>query len=139
MIAVFVPGNPAPQGSKKFVGKSGAGRAIMIESCKRLPGWRESVRAALLNDENRPKHRFEGPVHMEAEFVLPRPKGAPKTKTARADKKPDASKLLRAIEDAITSAGVWRDDAQVTSLMVTKRIAKIGETPGCHIEIMEAK
>lgn len=139
MIAVFVPGNPAPQGSKKFVGKSGAGRAIMIESCKRLPGWRESVRAALLNDENRPKHRFEGPVHMEAEFVLPRPKSAPKTKAARADKKPDASKLLRAIEDAITSAGVWRDDAQVTSLMVTKRIAKIGETPGCHIEIMDAK
>lgn len=133
MIAVFIAGDAAPQGSKRHIG-----RGIMIEMCKRLPDWRRDVRAALLDDDGQPKARFDGPVHLELEFVRPRPKSAPKRREPTADKKPDLSKLLRAVEDAVTSAGIWRDDAQVVSVNMCKRIAKVGETPGCHLEIMEA-
>lgn len=134
MIVVFVPGDPASQGSKRHVG---GGR--MVESSKKLKPWRSDVRCHLLDDENQPKARFEGAVHVEAEFVMPRPSGTPKRSDPPAVKKADLDKLLRAIFDAITSSGVWRDDKQVVSVAAAKRLAKLGETPGCHIEIMDAQ
>lgn len=134
MIAVFVPGDPASQGSKRHVG---GGR--MVESSKKLKPWRSDVRCHLLDDENQPRARFDGAVHVEAEFVMPRPSGTPKRSEPPAVKKADLDKLLRAIFDAITSSGVWRDDKQVVSVSAAKRLAKIGETPGLHLEIMEAK
>lgn len=138
MIAVFIPGDPASQGSKVFKGISKSGRGIMIESCKRLPAWRNDVRAALIDDHGQPKAFFDGPIHLEIEFVLRRPKSAPKKREPLASKKPDLSKLLRAVEDAVTSAGIWRDDAQVVSVTMEKRIAKIDETPGCHLFVTAA-
>lgn len=133
MIAVFIPGDPAPQGSKRHVGN---GR--MIEMSKKIKPWRSDVRFHLLDDESQPKARFEGAVHIEAEFVMPRPSGTPKRSTPPAVKKADLDKLLRGLFDAITSSGVWRDDKQVVSVTAAKRLAKLGETPGCHIEIMNA-
>ncbi len=51
---------------------------------------------------------------------------------------PDLSKLLRAVEDAMTTAEVWRDDAQVVNVTMLKRYAKPGEVHGVAIEIREA-
>lgn len=129
-LSVFVPGHPAPQGSKRHVGN---GR--MVESSKYLPGWRESVRAALIDSHGRPCIQFAGAVHVDLEFIMYRPAGTPKKRTPPAIKKPDIDKLERAILDSVTSAGVWRDDAQVTSVTKIKRIAEIGEAPGCKIEL----
>lgn len=152
MIAVFVAGTPETQGSIAFKGLSPrTGKAIITGDNPRTKQWRNRVRAAILDDEGQPKHRFEGPVHLEIEFVLPRPASAPKK-----DDKPlsahraqcsDVDKLERAVLDAISDAkikgrpvmGVLRNDRQVVSVNKLKRIAKIGETPGCHIEIMDAK
>lgn len=39
------------------------------------------------------------------------------------------------MSNAITSAGVWVDDARVTTIVAHKRLAEIGETPGAHIRI----
>ena len=62
MIWFFVPGVPAPQGSKRHVGN---GR--MVESSKDLPAWRHSVgwkaREAM---GNRPV--FVGPVAVNISF-----------------------------------------------------------------------
>lgn len=126
---MFVAGRPAPQGSKRHVG-----HGIMVESSKALPAWREAVRwTAAAKWARRPV--IDGPVGLQLEFVMPRPASTPKRSTPAATKKPDASKLLRAVEDAITDAGVWRDDSLVVDLHVSKRLAEIGETPGCHIRI----
>lgn len=130
MIAVFIPGNPAPQGSKRHVG---GGR--MIEMCKRVKPWRTDIRAHLLDDSGRPKATFNGAVHIDVEFVMPRPKSAPKRSEPLAIKRPDVDKLLRSLLDAISSAHVWNDDSQVVSISAEKRIARIGETPGCHLHI----
>lgn len=127
-LSVFVSGHAAAQGSKRHVGN---GR--MIESSKKLPGWRESVRAALIDGKGQPRARFEGAVHVDLEFIMPRPVSTPKKRTPPAIRKPDIDKLERGILDSVTSAGVWRDDAQVTSVSKIKRIAEIGETPGCRI------
>jgi crossover junction endodeoxyribonuclease RusA len=132
-LAVFIPGDPASQGSKRHVG---GGR--MVESSKKLKPWRSDVRSQLLDDDGQPKARFEGAVHCEAEFVMPRPQSTPKRSTPPAVKKADLDKLLRAVFDAVTSAGVWQDDKQVVSVQASKRLAKIGETPGLHLFITVA-
>ena len=129
-LKVFVPGHPAPQGSKRHVGNG-----IMVESSKKVKPWRSDIRSALLNEQGDPRARFDGAVSVHLNFVMPRPVSTPKRRTPPAVKKPDLDKLMRAVLDAIGSAGVWRDDSQVVTAMTTKRLAEIDETPGCHITI----
>lgn len=129
----FVLGNPAPQGSKRHVG-----RGVMLESSKRLAPWRSNVRSACLDAAGKPLAFFDGAVYVELLFVLKRPVSTPKSRTPVAIKKPDIDKLARAILDAIGSAGVWRDDSQVVALSAYKRIAMLDETPGCRIKIAGA-
>ncbi len=64
---------------------------------------------------------IEGPVALTTIFCFVRPKShflksGKLTKSAPAGKisKPDDSKLVRAIEDSITDAGLWGDDCQKT-------------------------
>ncbi|OBA58655.1 hypothetical protein A5777_05945 [Gordonia sp. 852002-10350_SCH5691597] len=133
MRSVFVPGVPAPQGSKSFKGRRG-GKAILIESSKAVGPWRERV--ALAAHSNAPG-LSDGPVGIDLTFILPRPKSTPKRKpTPPATKRPDIDKLARAILDALT--GVWfTDDSTVIDLRATKRIAEPDETTGVLITIKE--
>lgn len=133
LVAEFeVDGIPVPQGSKSaWVSQAGPRpRAIMHDdNAKALKPWRALVQAAAA--AVRPTAPIEGPVLLVAEFRFVRPK------TVRRDRpsvKPDLSKLLRAIEDSITNAGVWKDDAQV----VTARVEKVyAERAGVRVRIGE--
>ena len=125
---LFVPGKPAPQGSKRHVG-----RGILVESSKEVGPWRERVALAA--------HQWmagcppvAGAVDIGLVFVLPRPKSTPKTRTPAATKRPDADKLARAILDALTHV-CFEDDSQVVELRIAKRLAGIGESPGVFIEV----
>lgn len=72
-----------------------------------------------------------GPVQCQLNFTLPRPKShfgtgrnADRLKPNVPDwhgKKPDADNLAKAVMDAMSAAGVWQDDAQVSDLRVTKQ------------------
>lgn len=138
-LRVFVAGHPAPQGSKNILQPPGR-RASLVESSKRVKPWREDVRAALLDEHGQPWRQFgDAAVAVRLEFVMPRPTSTPKRRTPPAIRKPDVDKLARALLDAITSAGVVADDARVVDLHATKRLAEIGETPGCHILIAAAQ
>ncbi|MCV7424379.1 RusA family crossover junction endodeoxyribonuclease [Mycobacterium yunnanensis] len=129
-VVFFVPGAPAPQGSKRHVG-----RGILVESSKAVGPWRERVALAAHNAmAGRPL--IDGAVTVELNFVLPRPKSTPKTKTPAAVKRPDLDKLERAILDAITGV-IITDDSQVVSLCGYKRLAEIGETAGVDIRVEE--
>ena len=132
MISIFIPGHPAPQGSKRHVG-----HGIMVESCARVKPWRESIRSALITDAGQPKERISGAVICSLEFVLPRPKSAPKRSTPPAMKKPDLDKLSRAVFDAVTSAGVIEDDSRIVDVRGVKRLAEINETPGLWLKLSE--
>jgi crossover junction endodeoxyribonuclease RusA len=137
VITIEVRGLPAPQGSKRHVG-----RGIMVESSKAVGPWREAVRAEA--QRAMPVNGggwFDGPVSLLAIFSLPRPKGhygtgrnagiirasAPPFPAGR----PDLDKLLRAVLDGLTAGGAWRDDSQVARLMAQK----VWGQPGCRIEI----
>lgn len=130
-LDIFVPGRPAPQGSKRHVGN---GR--MVEMSKHVGAWREDVRAACIAAWQG-LAPLDGPLVLEVEFVRARPVSAPKRRTPAATTAPDLSKLVRSTEDAITSAGVWADDARVVRCISSKRCAEIGEVPGARIRIYQ--
>lgn len=86
------------------------------------------------------------PVRCDLTFYLPRPKahyGSGKNANVlkgsaptRPTGKPDRDNLDKAVCDAITAAGVWVDDSQVTSGTIRKRYCLEGQT-GCEIYITE--
>lgn len=111
-MRITVYGMPAPQGSKRHVG-----RGIMIESSKNVKPWREAVKSAALEAR---EVTIKGPVSVRMVFTLPKPKSAPKNRAIYPDRRPDISKLIRSTEDALTDAGIWEDDARVVSIQAVK-------------------
>ena len=130
VIEFDVIGTPAPQGSKKFVGLSKAGRGLMVESSKKVKPWRMDVKAAAeaLLSAHAGAVPLDGPLVVSMVFTLAKPASAPKRRTTWPDRKPDLSKLVRSTEDAISDAGLWADDARVVEY---SRLAKVfpGEDP----------
>ena len=131
MIDFFTPGKPAPQGSKRHVG-----RGIMVESSRDVGAWRERVAIAAHNTMRGVGGVVvTGPVAVTLGFILPRPKNTPKV-TPAAVKRPDLDKLVRAVLDAVTGV-VIADDSQVVALHATKIIAAVEDSPGVHTRIEE--
>lgn len=129
MTEIRVEGVPRPQGSKKHVG---GGR--FIEASKYLPEWRKAVIAAA--KAAHAGEPMDGAITVTAEFIFPRPKALkddqdapPHTTTV------DSDKLARAVGDALTIAGVLKDDSQINIWIIHKRRARHGELPGAHVTI----
>jgi len=112
-VAFTVYGTPAPQGSKRALG-----RGVMVESSAKVAPWRADVRQAAMEAYSGPP--LSGPLSVVAVFTLSRPKSAPKRRRVWPDKRPDPDKLIRSTLDAIGSAGTWGDDAQVVRLDARK-------------------
>lgn len=123
----FIPGRPAPQGSKRHVGN---GR--MVEMSKAVGPWRTLVATHVARLWKWAP--VLGPVRVRLEFVLPRPASAPKRSTPAAVKRPDLDKLQRAVFDALTAV-CWRDDSQVVQVSASKRIAELDEQPGLNLTV----
>ena len=122
MVKITVYGTPGPQGSKAFKGMSKSGRAILTEQCgKSVKPWREAVvYAAREAMHGRPA--LAGPVVLRMVFTMRKPKSAPKTRRTYPAVTPDLSKLARSTEDALTTAGVYEDDARIVEYT---RLAKV--------------
>jgi len=131
---VFVHGTPAPQGSKRHVGN---GR--MIESSPKLLPWRTKIADTVVacGWANHPLN--DGAVRVVLDFIMPRPKyhflksGLRANAPTRHTVTPDIDKLARAVLDALTNAGVWRDDAQVAQIEAYKTY---GTEPGVWVRVI---
>ncbi|TXH59333.1 MAG: RusA family crossover junction endodeoxyribonuclease [Desulfurellales bacterium] len=91
--------------------------------------WKFAVRAAAKDAAGAAFVPFSGPVMLDLDVWIQRPKGhysAAKTGGIKASApmmptgKPDCDNLAKAILDALTNAGIWLDDKQVTHLQVRK-------------------
>ena len=123
LVSVTVPGLPQPQGSAKAYRRGQ--RVIVTSDNPRLAAWRDRLaygivasRQAAAALHGHPVVRHDGPVRMSLVFRLVRPKSA--AKRAWPTTRPDLDKLVRAVGDAMTDAGVWRDDSQLVALEATK-------------------
>lgn len=123
-LTVFVPGVPAPQGSKTHVG---GGR--LIESSRSLAGWREAIALRVRSAMNHNEHPgWDGDaVEVVARFYFRRPRTV---RRAEVTVKPDVDKLARALLDGLTDSGLVHDDAQVVRLVASKHYAETARPTG---------
>lgn len=142
-LHIVIPGRPIPQGSKRaFVH---GGRAIMREaSGDALATYRGDIarEARAMLDDSDP---YTGAVHVGLEFRFARPRSHYRTgrnahllrDNAPSDptKPPDIDKTIRAVLDALTHAGAFRDDAQVVSLVARKFYIPATSQPSTTITI----
>lgn len=128
----FIVGTPRPQGSKTVFRNGG-----MRESSIHLKEWRRTLTTfAIHHHQNRPP--LAGPLTMNLEFVMPRPKAlSTRNPTPPHTKRPDLDKLFRAVGDALTDARIYTDDSQIVTARVDKRIAQPGETAGVSITVWQ--
>lgn len=118
VIWFTVPGLPGPQGSKRHVG---GGR--LIESSTKVKPWRAAVEGAAREAQGDGWTPLDGALHLVVEFYMPRPKGHPRTRRTVPSTTPDLSKLIRATEDALTTAGTYVDDARIVDHTLRERYA----------------
>lgn len=124
-VEFFVDGVPIPQGSKSA--RVVRGRAILTEGFgerpKRHKAWRKAVSDAaetwLSKHGDMPP--YDGPVCIDLTFYLPRPKSTSKRITT-AHRKPDLSKIVRAVEDSLTGI-IYTDDARIIEIVAKKQYA----------------
>jgi Holliday junction resolvase RusA-like endonuclease len=151
-MKIVVYGTPAPQGSKKVLGRTKTGKTLIGEASDNTAPWRADVMTAaraVLDGLGWPTP-FDRPILARMVFSFARPKGHYRTgKNAHIlrDEAPirpiaknlgDLAKLARATEDALTAAGVWADDSLVVDYL---RLAKVYcnedeealDRPGCLI------
>ena len=135
---IEVSGEPAPQGSKRYVG-----RGILLETSKKLKPWREAVRSETQRIIPSP---LTGGVAVRITFRYARPKSHFGTgrnagvlkdwaRNALHTKAPDIDKTARSVLDGLTEGGAFLDDSQVYRLALYKRFIKDGEKPGALIVV----
>ncbi|MGH3498423.1 MAG: RusA family crossover junction endodeoxyribonuclease [Nocardioidaceae bacterium] len=140
-LEIIVVGTVAAQGSKRHVG-----HGVMVEASKRVKPWRQDVKTAALAARDATGHQtLVGPVTIRIQFRFARPAyhyrtgrhagqlkpNAPTSHHTR----PDIEKCQRAVSDALTEAGVWRDDSQVCHAEATKTYTGPGQLPGAYIVV----
>lgn len=138
VILFEVRGKPVTQGSMRAYLPKGSRFPVVTHANPKTAEWRNLV--AMEARRVAPATPWLGPVKITLVFRLQRPKGHyhPKSGELRADaarhpsSPPDASKLLRAVEDALTGL-IYRDDAQIVHAVVWKQYG----IPGVEVEVRE--
>ncbi len=139
-IKFTVHGKPQPAGSKRafpFIKKNGRLGVSVSDANKNAKPWQAVVTAAALDAMNG-RELLRGPLSATFNFYVSRPKShfgsgknsgvlkpsAPKYPVTR----PDAIKLCRGAEDALTGI-VYRDDSQIVREVIEKNYGQP------HVEI----
>lgn len=151
-VIFTVYGIPKPGGSKTaFVPTNRStgepfrknGRIIVnITDASKNKEWKQAVVAAAFNAF--PCEPWTCPIEVEFHFTMPRPKSHYRTGIRAAELRPDApgmhahapdaTKLVRSTEDALTGR-LWKDDGQICRQIVSKRY---GCKPGVQIVMRES-
>jgi crossover junction endodeoxyribonuclease RusA len=126
-LTIDVSGEPASQGSHSVIN----GRIVQVNSSKHKK-WRNAVVFAALDliaDDWTP---IDEPVELTVIFYLPRPKSV-LTRSFPAVM-PDLDKLIRAVGDSLTDAGIIRDDSRIITITARKLYAD-DRGPGAVIRV----
>jgi Holliday junction resolvase RusA-like endonuclease len=139
-IMFWVPGIARTSGShNSFQGR-------IVHASKYTKAWMDNVRWTAKREYGERQILLEGPIKFYAEFYLPRSKGdygsgrnAGVLKPSAAQyhtKMPDADKLGRAVQDALSMI-IYRDDKQIVDTHCRKFYETQDTPPGVSIKIEE--
>ena len=142
-LQFFCAGIPKPAGSKRGFYMKQLNRVVIVDANPNRRDWKTDVKHEA--QRNYSGELWDCPISVRFTFYIVRPKGHYRTgKNAhmlrdsapyRPTTKPDALKLARGVEDALTGI-IWKDDALIVDEVLHK---KFGDQPGCLIEIKEAE
>lgn len=155
-VSFKVFGVPGAQGSKNgravYKGKGAdrefTGKIAQVENSKKVAPWRSDVKAAAEEAVGNDWQPISGPCAVGIRFIFQRPKNHYGTGRNAAVLKPwaplyvtghnlgDIDKLVRSTLDAMTSAGVYTDDALVVRFLEpTEKV--YGVRGGAEIYVQE--
>ena len=113
-VTFVVLSEPAPQGSKRVFN----GRLVEAAGNK-LKKWRSAIAEQCVASGQR--GLISGPIKVEIDFYMPRPKTVKQSVRPLPIKPPDLDKLCRSVLDGIgQSECIWEDDSQVVELIAKK-------------------
>ena len=123
-ISFFVPGTPKPQ-----------------HSSTAPEHWKSQI--ALAAKAVLPSTPIEGPVNLEIQFVMPRPKchyrkgGIIKGANIESyhTQKPNINNLEKPVMDCLTQLGFWKDDCQVACKHTEKTWSDASSPAGAWIHL----
>lgn len=137
-LTLTIKGEPKAQPRVKAASR---GSFIQIYTPGNAKAWKKLVREAAIKARQSMNEWLEGPLQVDMQFRMPRPKkhylrgvlrkNAPRWHT----KKPDKDNLEKAVMDALTDAGLWKDDSLVCKGDVEKVFADVPEIVGCTVII----
>ena len=141
-IELSISGEPKPQPRPRARAFCANGKWIaQVYDGGEAKGWKRMIECAIR--PQLPREPIDCPVTITATFFFERPQShygtgrnsgtlrpnAPTKHTQR----PDGDNLFKALTDAITDAGLWRDDALIADAHIAKRWAM--KHPGVVIVI----
>ena len=138
-LTFTVPGEAVPQGSAKAFLPKGWTRPIVTGDNPRTKPWRALVASAALDaqfDQGGWPTVSDQAIGVSVEFTFARPASVSARKRPYMTVRPDVDKCLRAILDSLTKI-LWRDDAQVVSVVVAKRYVPADEPAHTTIRVHE--
>jgi Holliday junction resolvase RusA-like endonuclease len=135
-LSFFAAGIPKAQPRVKAFVRGGHAGVYTPDSAE---SWKQAVRQEAV--ANAPESLITGPIRLQFDFFMPRPKahldkhGVPKAKSPVWHcKKPDLDNLIKAVTDAITDTQrVWIDDSQIYQITAVKTYAL--QQSGCSVRI----
>jgi len=135
--AIFdVRGEPKGQPRPRAFFNKKTGRASVYDQGT-AEGWKSLV--AFAAKPFLPKEPLSGPVRLMVSFIFPRPARLMRKKDPDGliphTSKPDSDNCMKAVMDALTQIGMWRDDSQVCNQTVTKSYAGKNGQAGALIQI----
>lgn len=139
-ITIHIPGDPEPGGSKTaFALRNRAGAIVtrpsgapiinMTDANPKAAKWKKTC-ATCARQAYRGEPLDE-PLRVEFVFTIERPKSVKPSARPHPTVKPDCTKLIRPIEDALTGI-IWRDDA----LIIEQSARKVYGFPPCATVIV---
>lgn len=129
-IEFFAKGTPKGQPRPRAFARNMGGKMVArVYDAGTAEGWKGAIAAAAIG--HIPATPLEGPLSVDLAFVMPRPKAHFGSKGGVAylkdgapvwyEQKPDADNLAKAVMDALTALGAWKDDSQVVALSIGKQ------------------
>lgn len=103
--------------------------------------WDYAVQIAGAISPERPRPPLAGPLRVDIEYAMPRPKSVPLS-VYHCPQKPDGDNADKSTWDGLTATpnnprGWWRDDKQIVAWSGVKRYCVIGEKPHAVVTVTE--
>ena len=138
-IIFVVEGQPKAQPRAKACLRGGHVHMYTPTSAKE---WKSLIIDGAQRADGFPREPYTGPVAVSLTFFMKRPQTLCRKKDPEypiyCPKKPDLDNLVKAVYDALTNAGLWKDDSQVVLSDACKMYAAKGDGPEAIITVTAA-